>query len=146
MRVRDRPQPATTITLHFRQKVKHPVLWRTRGNVLAVAGLKSKTAKAWDKWYTIIILYEDWSERETQWPKTAWDFLLFVFFLGGVGPTENIPDNFPSSLRLRLYFIYIYIYVCTANFSSHSSRLLQNRSISHHWEIAFFFSFFNEQC
>ena len=143
MRVRDRPQPATTITLHFRQKVKHPVLWRTRGNVLAVAGLKSKTAKAWDKWYTIIILYEDWSERETQWPKTAWDFLLFVFFLGGWVPPKTFRtiSLLPYAYDFILY-IYIYIYVCTANFSSHSSRLLQNRSISHHREIAFFFFFF----
>ena len=78
------PQPATTITLHFRPKVMHPVLWRTRGNVLAVAGLKGKRPKR--ETSESLLLHKDWSElrwerqRERERPKTAWNFCFALLF------------------------------------------------------------------
>ena len=77
------------------------------------------------------------TERERD-PKPREIFALLCFFPWWVGPTENIPDNFASSLRLRLY----YIYMSAPPISLHSSRLLQNRSISHHRAIAIFLFYF----
>lgn len=127
MRGRESLQPATTIALHFHQKVVPPVLWRTRGNVVAVAGLKEKRPKHETSDTLFYYYYKDWDgmrerERETV-TQTAWKFCFALPFPWWVGPTSNIPDNFASSLRLRLY-------MSAPPISLHSTRVLQNRSIS----------------
>ena len=112
------PQPATTITLHFRPKVMHPVLWRTRGNVLAVAGLKDKRPKR--ETSESLLLHKDWSElrwerqRERD-PKPREIFALLCFFPWWVGPTSKHSGQFRFFLTLTPL---LYLYVCTANFSS----------------------------